>query len=44
MVVDDIDLLIGSIALANGMGVATHNTKHYSKINGLYLEDWCLND
>lgn len=42
VVVDDIDLLIGSIALANNMGVATHNTKHYNKINGLYLEDWCL--
>lgn len=42
IVVDDIDLLIGSIALANDMGVATHNIKHYSKINGLYIEDWSV--
>lgn len=22
------------------MGVVTHNSKHFSKIQGLYLEDW----
>lgn len=40
--VDDMDLLIAGIALANGMGVATHNLAHFSKIPGLALEDWAL--
>ncbi len=38
--VDDVDLLIAGIALANGMGVATHNTAHFSRVEELYLEDW----
>ncbi len=38
--VDDMDLLIAGIALANDMGVCTHNTAHFSKIPSLYLEDW----
>ena len=40
--VDDMDLLIAGIALANNMGVVTHNTAHFSKIQNLYLEDWAL--
>lgn len=40
--VDDIDLLIAGIALANGMGVATHNTAHFARIEGLDLEDWAV--
>lgn len=41
-VVDDIDLLIGSVALSNNMGVVTDNQKHFRKIKGLYLEDWTV--
>lgn len=37
---DDMDLLIGSSALANGMVMVSHNTKHFSRIPGLLLEDW----
>ena len=40
--VDDMDLLIADIALANNMGVCTHNTAHFSKISSLYLEDWTI--
>lgn len=37
---DDMDLLIGSTALHNGMTLVTHNTRHLSRITGLELEDW----
>jgi len=36
------DILIAGIALANGMGVATRNIDHFSRIHGLYVEDWTL--
>jgi tRNA(fMet)-specific endonuclease VapC len=34
------DLLIACIALANGLTLVTHNTREFSRINGLRLEDW----
>jgi tRNA(fMet)-specific endonuclease VapC len=34
------DLLIGSIALANGLTLVTHNTKEFSRVPSLKLEDW----
>ena len=34
------DLLIASIAVANGMGLVTHNTAEFSRIQGLSIEDW----
>jgi len=37
---DDMDLLIGSSAQANGMVMVSHNTKHFSRIAGLVVEDW----
>lgn len=37
---DDMDLLIASTALAEGMILVTHNTKHFSRIPGLILDDW----
>jgi len=40
--IDDIDLLIGSIALQNNLAVATHNVTHYSPINGLAVYDWTV--
>ncbi len=39
-VVDDMDLLIASIALANNMAIATNNHKHFSKISELEIVDW----
>jgi tRNA(fMet)-specific endonuclease VapC len=34
------DLLIASIALANGLTLVTHNTQEFSRVPGLKLEDW----
>lgn len=36
----EMDLLIASIAIANDAILVTHNTKHFSQIDGLVLEDW----
>ncbi len=34
------DLMIASIALANGLALVTHNTVEFSRVPGLQLEDW----
>lgn len=34
------DMLIAAIARANGLIVVTHNTRHFSRIPGLNVEDW----
>lgn len=34
------DLLIAAIALANGLTLVTHNTREFSRIEGLKYEDW----
>ncbi len=34
------DLMIASIALANNLTLVTHNTREFSRIAGLQLEDW----
>ncbi|MCL1958189.1 MAG: type II toxin-antitoxin system VapC family toxin [Spirochaetes bacterium] len=36
----NMDMLIAASALAAGAILITHNTKHFSKINGLKVEDW----
>ena len=36
----DMDLLIGSSALAGGFIMVTHNTRHFSHIPHLNIEDW----
>jgi len=38
--IGEFDLLIGATALANGLKLTTLNTKHFSKIPGLIVEDW----
>lgn len=38
--VDDLDLLIAGIALANDLVMVTHNRKHFDRIEGLIVEDW----
>jgi tRNA(fMet)-specific endonuclease VapC len=40
--VDDIDLLIAGIAMANGLILATHNQRHFSKISTLEIQDWSV--
>ncbi len=34
------DLMIAAIALANGLVLVTHNTREFSRIAGLQIEDW----
>ena len=36
------DILIGSIALSHGLVVVTANTKHFSRIPNLHVENWFL--
>ena len=38
--VDDIDLLIAGIALAEKRILVTHNRKHFDRIPALSVEDW----
>jgi tRNA(fMet)-specific endonuclease VapC len=34
------DLMIAATALANNLILVTHNTKEFSRVTGLILEDW----
>lgn len=38
--IEDFDLLIGCTAVAKGLVMVTDNTKHFSRIEGIELEDW----
>ena len=38
--IDHMDLFIASVAMFNNLILVTHNTKHFTRINGLKLEDW----
>ncbi len=40
LVVDDMDLLIAATAMTLNLTLVTNNTKHFSKIKGLRLENW----
>lgn len=40
-VVDPVDAMIASVALAHDLTLVTHNTAHFTEIPGLRLEDWC---
>ena len=40
--VDDIDLLIAGVAMANNLVLITHNQKHFGKVQGLELADWTI--
>ena len=37
---EDLDLEIASIALAQDVPLVTHNQRHFSRVPGLRLEDW----
>lgn len=36
------DFIIASIALANNVTLVSHNTREFSRVSGLLLEDWEL--
>ncbi len=36
------DLQIAAIALANNLILVTHNTREFSRVDGLQIEDWEL--
>ncbi len=38
----DLDLQIASIAWANDLPLITHNTRHFTRITGLQLDDWLV--
>ena len=40
MPLDDIDLLIAGIALANDLVMVTHNIDHFTRISELDVENW----
>jgi len=40
--IGEIDILIAGTALAHGMGVATRNVAHFSRIANLHVEDWTI--
>lgn len=37
---DDMDLLIGASAISRGLTMVTHNSRHFSRIPKLIVEDW----
>ena len=37
---DDMDLLIAGVAIANDLALVTNNWNHFSRIEGIRLEDW----
>ena len=40
--IEHTDILIAGVALANQMQLATNNTRHYERIEGLQLMNWTL--
>lgn len=40
--IDDIDLFIAGIAIENNMTLVTNNERHFSRIEGLEIENWSL--
>ena len=40
IVIEDMDILIGAHAMARGCRLVTNNVRHFSRIEGLEIEDW----
>lgn len=40
--IGNMDLLIASAARAEGAFLVTHNTAHFSRVPGLFIEDWTV--
>ena len=41
-IIADLDLMIASITLANKMTLVTNNTKHFTRIKDLKIENWTI--
>ena len=41
-IIEDFDLMIGTTGVVGDLTVVTHNIKHFSRIEGIKLEDWTL--
>ena len=39
-IIDDFDLLIGATAIANNLTLVTNNEKHFSRLEGIKIENW----
>lgn len=39
-IIDEFDLLIGATAITHNLILVTNNTKHFSRLNGILLENW----
>ncbi len=39
-IIDDFDLLIGATAVSFDLTMVTNNTRHFSRLNEIKLEDW----
>lgn len=37
---DDMDVIVGSVALSLDAAVATRNVRHFARMTGLTIEDW----
>jgi len=42
LLIGEVDILIASIALVEGLAVATHNVSHFTRINSLQVVDWTV--
>ena len=40
LLIGDADILIAATALAHGCALCTNNTKHFSRVQGLQLQNW----
>jgi tRNA(fMet)-specific endonuclease VapC len=40
MIIPDFDLLIGATAIANDLILVTNNEKHFSRLEGITIENW----
>jgi tRNA(fMet)-specific endonuclease VapC len=40
VLIEDMDIAVAAIALAQGFGVATCNARHFGRIEGLRVDDW----
>ena len=41
-IIEDFDLMIGITGREAGMTIVTHNQKHFSRIDGIKIEDWTV--